>query len=317
MDGGNVLIFGGIIVDSYMMVKEYPVRGQDVLINDSFERIGGCAVNVAQTLKNLGMQPYIVSAVGGDIRGDMIKSYIEDNRFDASCIKQLEGESSGYCVTILEGAGERTFLTYKGCESYFSPYMTADELMAKISYVYVTGYYLLDERYSSNIIEAIGRLKDMGSKILFDPGPLAQLIEKDTLLWILSKADIITPNETEAETIKSILALDAEPENWFKSTGIELLVLKQGSRGVKVWSKDMSFVMPSFKVDVIDTTGAGDSFAAGLIYGLSHGLSTCEAVNVACACGAITATFKGPHGKFGIEDIKNLTNMERDKAYDR
>ncbi|MEA4963926.1 carbohydrate kinase family protein [Lutispora sp.] len=317
MDRGNVLIFGGIIVDSYMMVREYPVRGQDVLINDSFERVGGCAVNVAKTLKNLRMKPYIVSAVGGDIRGDMIKSYIEDNRFDASCIKRLEGESSGYCVTILEDAGERTFLTYKGCESYFSSEMISDELIRKTSYVYVTGYYLLDERYSGDIIETVGKLKDRGSKILFDPGPLVRLIKKDTLLWILCKADIITPNETEAEIIKSMLALDMDLENWFIDMGIELLVLKQGSKGVKVWSKDMSFAMPSFKVDAIDTAGAGDSFAAGLIYGLSQGLSLYEAVNFACGCGAITTTFKGPHGEFGIEDIKNLTDMGRDKAYDR
>lgn len=317
MDGGNVLIFGGIIVDSYMMVTRYPVRGQDVLINDSFEKVGGCAVNVAQTLKNLSMQPYIVSAVGGDIRGNMIKSYIEDNQFDTSCIKQLEGESSGYCVTILEDAGERTFLTYKGCESYFSSDMTSDELIKKTSYVYVTGYYLVDERYSDNIIETIGKLKDRGSKILFDPGPLVQLIKKDTLLWILSKADIITPNETEADIIKSMLALDMDLQNWFIDMGIELLVFKQGSKGVKVWSKDMSFAMPSFKVDAIDTAGAGDSFAAGLIYGLSQGLSPYEAVNIASGCGAITTTFKGPHGKFGIEDVKKLTNRERDKAYDR
>lgn len=317
MDGVSVLIFGGIIVDSYMIVTEYPVRGQDALINDSFEKVGGCAVNVAQTLKNLGMHPYIVSAVGGDIRGNMIKSYIEDNQFDTCCIKQLEGESSGYCVTILEDAGERTFLTYKGCESYFSSDMTSDKLIKKTSYVYVTGYYLLDERYSWNIMETIGKLKDGGSKILFDPGPLVQLIKKDTLLRILSKADIITPNETEAEIIKSMLALDMDIENWFKEMGIELIVLKQGSRGVKVWSKDMSFAMPSFKVDAIDTAGAGDSFAAGLIYGLSQGMSPYEAVNIASGCGAITTTFKGPHGKFGIEDIKNLTNMGRDKAYDR
>lgn len=305
------------MIDSYMAVAQYPVRGQDVFMHDSFDRVGGCSINVAQTLKNLGMKPYVVSAVGRDSKGNMIMQYLQDNSFNTDCIRQIENGSSGYCATILEDGGERTFLTYKGCESYFSADMIPDELIADTLYVYVTGYYLLDKRYAPGIIDAIERLKERGSKILFDPGPLVHQIEKDTLLSIISKADIITPNDTEACSIKRILSLDIEPEDWSEALDIEITVLKQGSRGVKAWSNNMGFEMPAFNVEAVDTTGAGDSFAAGLIYGMWNNLTTYEAVKLASGCGAVATTYKGPHGKFGIEDVKKLINSEKGKSYDR
>jgi ribokinase len=314
---GNVLIFGGIIVDSYMAVENYPIRGQDVFMHDSFDRVGGCAINVAQTLKNMGMDPYVVSAIGGDTRGNMIMKYLKDEKFHTDCIKQLEEEDTGYCATILEDGGERTFLTYKGCESFFSTKMIPDDLMKNASYAYITGYYLLDERYSEDILKNIDKLKAEGSRVLFDPGPLAHHIKKETLLSVISKADIITPNESEADNIKNLLSLNIEPEDWSGEMNIELVVLKSGSRGVKVWNHDMGFYMPPYKVEAIDTTGAGDSFAAGLIYGLWKGLTTYEAVRFASACGAIATTFKGPHGKFGVEDVMKLIRTNREEIYDR
>lgn len=304
-------------MDSYMAVEDYPIRGQDVIIHDSFDRVGGCSINVAQTLKNMGMDPYVVSSVGGDTRGNMIMKYLKDEKFHTDCIKQFKQENTGYCATILEDGGERTFLTYKGCESFFSADMIPDNLMTNAPYVYVTGYYLLDERYSKGILEVIDKLKAEGSRILFDPGPLVHHIKKDTLQAIISKADIITPNETEAEKIKELLSLNIEPEDWSGEMNIELVVLKSGSRGVKVWNGNMGFNMPPFKVEAIDTTGAGDSLAAGLIYGLWKGLTTYEAVRFASACGAIATTFKGPHGKFEVEDVKKLIRIGRGEIYDR
>jgi len=316
---GNILILGGIIVDSYMAVENYPIRGQDVFIRDSFERVGGCAINVAQTLKNLGLgtYTYVVSAIGEDIRGHMIMKYLQDENFNKDCIKLIDGKSSGYCVTILEDGGERTFLTFKGCESYFSSDMIPDDLIENTSYAYLTGYYLLDERYSKYILQCIDRIRAKGAKILFDPGPLVDHIKKDILMSVLSKSDIITPNETETEKIKKLLSLKIEPEEWSDKIDIDIVVLKLGSRGVKVWNQDMGFFIPSFRVKAIDTTGAGDSFAAGIIYGLWNDLSIYETVKFASGCGAIATTFKGPHGKFQIEDIENLVRINREDIYDR
>jgi len=316
LNKGNVLVFGGIIIDSYMAVEDYPIRGQDVFIHDSFDRVGGCSINVAQTLKNMGMNPYVVSAVGGDARGNMIMKYLSDEKFYTDCIKQFEKENTGYCATILEDGGERTFLTYKGCESFFSTEMIPDVLIKDTSYVYITGYYLLDERYSKDILSTIGKLKDKGSRILFDPGPMIHHVKKETILSVLSKADIITPNESEAKKIKELLSLNTEPEDWAGEMNIDLVLLKSGSRGVKVWSRNMGFYMPPFNVEVIDTTGAGDSFAAGLIYGLWKDLSIYEAVRFASACGAIATTFKGPHGKFEVEDVMKLIRVSREEFYD-
>lgn len=152
MPKDKVIVMGGIIVDKYILVDKYPIRGQDAIIKKSFQRVGGCAINVANTLKNLGLNPYIVSAIGDDFNGEQISKYILDQGFDLRCIKNFKGKESGYCITILDDKRERTFLTYKGCEGIFEPEMIRDDLLKEVAYAYLTGYFLINTAYSAYII---------------------------------------------------------------------------------------------------------------------------------------------------------------------
>jgi len=81
------------------------------LIEDSFRRVGGCAVNVAVTLKNLGLVPHIVSGIGGDERGGAIVDYLRELGLSTEAIRVRREGKTGYCLTLVEDGGERTFLT--------------------------------------------------------------------------------------------------------------------------------------------------------------------------------------------------------------
>lgn len=301
--GHKVLIMGGIIMDQYLLLDRYPARGQDILIQEHFQRVGGCAVNVASTLQNLGCEPYLVSTVGSDRVGQDISRYLKANCFPTRCLRLAPEARSGYCLALVEQSGERTFLTYKGCEGLFSAAMIPADLSGDIKYVYLTGYYLLEPSCSAEVLLALQQLKKAGSKLMFDPGPLVEEIEDSLLLSVLQLTDVAVPNEVEAEKIGRKLKLQGSFHQWSLAQGMELVVVKMGSRGVQVWGRDLHYATTPYQVTSIDTTGAGDSFAGGLIYGLLQHCGIEAAVEIANACGAITTTMMGPHGKFGLEDV--------------
>lgn len=310
MAKNKVLVMGGVIIDKYILVDKYPDRGQDTIIKKSFERVGGCALNVANTLKNLGLNASIVSAIGDDSNGKQIKQYLKNQGFDLNCIKNLEGEKSGFCITVLEEKGERTFLTYKGCEGFFEPGMVKDDLIYEIAYVYLTGYFLMNKAYYPHILETLDKVKLYNGKIVFDPGPLVKYIDTEMLVSILKRADILVPNEVELVKMQNRIKMGKDFTKGAFDNKV-ITIVKMGSRGVRVFAQSKEIFIPSFKVKSIDTTGAGDSFAGGLIYSLINNYEVTEAVQFASACGAITTTFSGPHGKFDISDIKQLIRKER------
>jgi sugar/nucleoside kinase (ribokinase family) len=125
-------------------------------------------------------------------------------------------------------------------------------------------------------------------------------------LTLLKLSDWLLPNLTELTNIKAVLDIQGDIFSWLSSHQIQNIVVKKGRLGADVYSTADQFSVKGYPVNVIDTTGAGDSFAGGFIYGLANGYSLREAIALANACGALTATFEGPHGNFSLEDALHL-----------
>ncbi|KXH87013.1 carbohydrate kinase family protein [Sporosarcina sp. HYO08] len=310
-DQNHVLIFGGIIIDRYIVVEKYPSLGQDTLIKEEFERIGGSAINVAFTLKNLQCTPSLISAVGADENGDKIISYLQEKNLPSSGIHKLPASTTGYCYTVLDETGERTFFSRRGAESVFMPTMVNKQLK-EAAYAYVTGYYLLDPSNSHQIVKTLNELKNNGCTILFDPGPLVDHIEVEILLKMMSISKIITPNTDELDQITARLGIERPFSQWCFDEGIEVVMIKNGRAGMKLCTQSGEVQIPAYDVEVVDTSGAGDSFAGGIIAGLIHGYDYEDCAKIASACGAVTTTVKGPHGNFSWRDIERCL---RDKPF--
>jgi sugar/nucleoside kinase (ribokinase family) len=284
-------IFGGVLLDKYLEMDMYPERGQDGLIKGEFDIAGGCSINMAATFNNLGGDAHIVSCAGVDATGREIREYMDRHGFSRKYVKEIPGDS-GYCIVILEENGERTFLTKKGVECLFDPEIIERDLK-KIRNVMVTGYFLLSEN-AAEIVERLSVIRRNGGRFLFDPGPLVAEIDRDVLDKMLQMADIITANEVEAE----LLALPVDPTR--------IIVIKKGKAGGEVICGSERFDYEAKLLEAVDTTGAGDSFAAGLMYGLLSGKDIRSAVALAVECSAKTVTLKGPHGFWKIEMENNL-----------
>ena len=275
------IVFGGVILDRYLEMETYPQRGQDELISKDYSMAGGCSINMAATFNNLGGSAHMVSYVGCDSTGQEIMAYLDNYSFSKKYIKQVEGDT-GYSIVVLEKNGERTFMTKKGVESAFGQELFSED-DSNIKNVMVTGYYLLSENVQ-DIIVSLEKIRKGCDFFLFDPGPLFYKIDPVVLEKVLSMANIIALNEFEAEFIK--IPRDAS----------KIVVIKKGKSGGKVFCGTESFDYQAKIVNAIDTTGAGDSFAAGLMFGLISGMDVHSSVSLAIECSAKTVTIKGPHG---------------------
>lgn len=309
----KVLLLGGIIVDHYLEVDHYPAAGQDAIILNSFDKIGGCALNVGVTLHNLGSSPYIVSKLGDDLIGQEITRYVQSIQLPTSCLVLASGRKTGYCHTILDQEGERTFLTYIGVEKEFSADILPNELLKSISFVYITGYYLLNWQSTAAVLDLVKQLKRPKCQILFDPGPLVAHIDPAQLQEMMALSDWIIPNSSELEFIRQVLNFKTDPVRWLLDQGCRYVVVKNGEKGVDFYSVTSSFSLKGFQVKTVDTTGAGDSFTGGLIHALSNHLTTNQAVEFASACGAYTATIEGPHGFFTLQEIEQFIKNHKDE----
>ncbi|MEL7656322.1 MAG: carbohydrate kinase family protein, partial [Bacillota bacterium] len=284
-------IFGGVILDKYLEMEKYPERGQDGLITKDFDIAGGCSINMAATFNNLGGNAHVVSYIGTDTTGHEIKDYMDKHGFSRKYMKQIEGDT-GYTLVILEKSGERTFITKKGVECIFNSELLRDDIV-NIKNVMVTGYFLLSD-HVHKIMACLEEIHKNCDHFLFDPGPLIDEIDPDIVKKILSLADIITVNEVEAESME----LPEDPS--------KIIVIKKGKTGGEVICGSVRFDYHAKEVEAVDTTGAGDSFAAGLMFGLLSGMELKSSVSLAVECSARTVTLKGPHGFWKIEMEKNL-----------
>ncbi len=308
----KVLLLGGIIVDHYFEVDRYPASGQDAIILNSFDKIGGCALNVGVTLHNLGSIPYVVSKLGDDTVGQEIAHYVQSIPIPTSCLAIVPGGKTGYCHTILDQGGERTFLTYKGVEKEFSADSLPNDLLQNISFIYITGYYLLNRQSTAAVLALVKQLKRAECQILFDPGPLVAHIDPTQLQEVIALSDWTIPNSSELEFIQQALKFKTDPVKWLLDQGCQYVAVKKGAKGADIYSVASTFSFKGFRVKTVDTTGAGDSFAGGLIHALSNQLPATQAIEFASACGAYTATIEGPHGFFTLQEIEHFITSHKD-----
>lgn len=299
----KVLLFGGLLMDRYIVTGRYPRRGEDTLIREEFQRVGGCPFNVAKTLQNLGVEPVIWSALSDDPMGRELRAVLAAEGMSSRAVYPLPGEKTGYCMVVLDREGERTFFTYRGCEGHFDPGRADPALAEEVSAVFVTGIYLLYPGWSGLAVDFLEQLAARGLPVLFDPGPLLGEMDPALLRRMLDLSAILTPNTAEREQIEKALDIPDLP-GWGLHHGMRCVLETRGERGAVLYLPEGAVELPPCPARVVDTTGTGDSFAGGLLAGLlCHG-DLVRAAREASACGALTAEALGAHRAFGWEEVR-------------
>lgn len=248
---------------------------------------GGAAGNVAAWLTRTDAKSTIVSHVGDDPAGSAIVA-----EFDALGVNHgnlvIPGESSGVVVVLVDSSGERTMFPDKGANSR----LTAADLpdLNGFSAVYISGYALLNSLARDGVLEMIEEIKGHNLPIYFDPasvGSMKDVADNELHTWF-SKMDVILLNEEESIFLTGLIDIERALDYLLKFC--EVVVIKRGSAGAVAKARGFdSISVPAVATTVVDTTGAGDSFAAGFIaaYSKNHDLTAALLAGGELAAGCV------------------------------
>jgi sugar/nucleoside kinase (ribokinase family) len=176
---------------------------------------------------------------------------------------------TGVVISFVNNQGERSLLVFRGANDKLShaDIEKASGLVKSAEYVYFSGYSLVNDPQKSAILQGIEIAKKSRTKIVFDPGA-HNLVESEPRLFekILDSCDVFSPNLMEAKAITNSTGIDEVIDRLRNKA--PFTALKCGRKGsILITDKDVVKV-PGFKVKCLDTTGAGDAFTAGIVFGL-------------------------------------------------
>lgn len=245
-------------------------------------------MNVARAAAQLGSKISFTGMVGKDTYGDEVIKRLEQLGVHAN-IHRHGSEQTGSCSVLVSKDGERTLNTYLGASSLYDEKHLPGEVLENSKVLHFTGYQWDRPNQIAAIQAAIDIAKKNKTLISLDVSdpfvaenhrePLQKLIQNDV--------DILFANEEEAACLYGDLDKAKQA-----LTDVDCLaVIKLGAKGAWVRGPASEpFIVPALKVDVIDTTGAGDSFAAGFLHGFvkDYDLKTCAVIAVRLASDVIT-----------------------------
>lgn len=271
----KTLVVGAAMIDMVMVMDQLPKSGEDKLCKEASLEIGGCAYNVASTLRNLGCELDLCVPVGNGPYGAMIESVLKENGYDI-LIKD-ENRDNGYCMCMVEDNGERTFVTYQGIEGNFRQEWFKTLEMNQYQNIYLAGYQVCGN--SGRVVSKwLGSLDQ--KTIYFAPGPVICNIEEEVMAKIMSTHPIVHINDKEARDYTGLENIADCLEKLYEQNH-NLVIVTMGAEGVIYYDGTEIHKIASQKAKVVDTIGAGDSHIGAFMGGMARGMSIEESLKLA------------------------------------
>ncbi|MES2805269.1 MULTISPECIES: carbohydrate kinase [unclassified Flavobacterium] len=268
-------------------------------------KIGGAPLNVALRLASLGVNTHIISRIGKDAIGQELVDYVRANGVDTTSIQVDEIFHTGEVIVKLNE---------KGSASYTINYPVAwdkivcipeDEIMVKKADALVFGSLVCRDSVSqSSLLEIINYAK----YAVFDVNLRAPFYTKEILINLMMQSDFIKFNDDELYEISAFMnspyhSLEQNILFIAEQTNTKHICVTKGSHGAVLYYNGKMYYNSGYKIDVVDTVGSGDSFLAGLISKLLNNVNPQEAIDFACALGAIVAKNEGANPKISSKEI--------------
>ena len=298
----RLLHTGQVIVDLVMGLDTLPASGGDGQANAASFQVGG-GFNVMAAARRNGL-PVVYLGRHGDGRfGELARAAMQAEGVEMA-LAASAGKDTGLCVSLTEASTERTFISHLGAEGELS----ADDLAQIVpridDYVYVSGYSLLLEGKAQPLLDWLLALP-REIVVVFDPGPLVKAPDSALMRALLPRIDIWTSNGPEALAFTG--AADMSQALPMLNQHLQaLLVVRDGPNGCWVGRGAETEHVPGFKVQPVDSNGAGDAHAGVFIAGLAKGLKPVEAARRANAAAALAVTRWGPATSPGTAEVDAL-----------
>ncbi|MHC8382954.1 PfkB family carbohydrate kinase [Pseudomonas sp. LB3P14] len=300
----RLLHTGQVMIDLVMAVDKLPHSGGDVLAQSaSFEAGGG--FNVMAAAQRNGLPVIYLGRHGTGRFGDLAREAMKAEGIRIGIERSAERDT-GLCVAVTEASAERSFISYIGAEGE----LTAEDLASVPAeagdYVYVSGYSLLHGGKAQALVDWVLDLP-RGINVVFDPGPLVDSPDEPLMQALLARIDLWTSNSVEALKFTGTSDI-AEALNRLADhlPADVLMVVRDGPQGCWISQRGDRQHVPGFKVEAVDSNGAGDAHAGVFVAGLAQGLVSVEAARRANAAAALAVTRWGPATSPGVAEVDAL-----------
>jgi ribokinase len=288
---GRLIHTGQVILDLVMRVKGLPPVGGDVFATHTDLQPGG-GFNVMAAAARAGAEVVYAGGHGGGRFGDLARDALAAEGITAA-LPPTPGADTGICVVLVDGTGERTFVTGSGAESSVDAAALAAVPVTAADVVYVSGYSLLVPDKATVLLDRLATLDE--PTVLVDPGPLVAEIDLTAWTRLLEGTSILSTNAREARI------LTGETDPWEASAKLArrlppsaAVIVRDGAAGCLVTLDGTTTHVPGIPVEAVDTTGAGDAHCGVLAAELLRGADLIDAAARANAAAALAVTRPGP-----------------------
>lgn len=322
-----VVCFGELLIDFVPTVGGVPLADAP-----AFKKApGGAPANVACGIAKLGGNSAFVGKVGDDEFGYMLCDVLKDNKVETKGIRFDSQARTALAFVTLREDGEREFMFYRNpsADMLFEVHELDTDLLKQASILHYGSISLITEPSRSTHLEAMRIAKEAGALLSYDPNLRLALwpsaaAAKEGIKSIWERADIIKVSDEEV-----VFLTDGDPKDDQNNMKMfhprcKLMLVTEGGEGCRYYTPKFRGHVNGVKVQVVDTTGAGDAFCAGLLSQLAVVPSIIDdepklrnALTFANACGAITTTERGAIPALPDKDtVLRLIRISRSPACD-
>lgn len=286
----KVTVFGSFVVDLMARTPHLPVPAETVKGSLFKMGAGGKGFNQCVAAHKAGADVTMVTKMGRDSFANVALDVMKELGMPKDHIFFNETDATGIALILVdEGSSQNEIVIVPGACATITKEDTdsIEELIKESEYVLLQ--LEVNQDANERVIDCAYR---NGTKVILNTAPYSPVPDE-----CLSKVYMVTPNEVEAEEMTGVkvdsLEAAKEAAAVFRRKGVQKVVITLGSRGVFISADGREEIVPCFRVDAVDTTGAGDAFNGGFLTALAEGKDEWEAARFASALAAISVTRMG------------------------
>lgn len=291
-------VIGNAAIDEKIMVDRLPLAGESVFGRAVSDDLGGKGANQAVMLSRTGVHTSLIAAVGKDNRAEKIRQHLRNECLDAR-LQQIDDVPTDFSNVMTDTFGNNAIVTTVECARQQS----FTEIAANLNDAQAGDYLILQGNLSIQITRKIIELAEQRKlKVVLNPSP----VDKGVLDF-LGYVNTLFLNEHEAKFLTGLDGLDAIKA--LLARGVNAAVLTLGEKGAILGTAQNYQVIPAIQCNVIDTTGAGDTFQSAALGSaiLRNTTIDARALNIATKAAAITVSQQGTVSSFPTTDeMQNL-----------
>ena len=266
------------------------------------------------TVARLGHKAGIIGGVGDDGFGRCCLTRLEKDGVDTRLVRRADNGSTAVAFVAYDSHGDRNFIFHIGNTPAASAICPTESENASPTpaYFHIMGCSLMaDEGFCREIIKTAMLFKKLGARISFDPNIRPELLGErglsDIVKPIMDNCSVLLPGHGELLALTGASCMETAVEALFENPMLEILAVKLGQDGCRVFTRYEDFTMGVYPITPVDATGAGDCFDAAFLCGLVDGLPLTDIAKQASAAAALnTAAFGPMEGDISPESVKKL-----------